>query len=409
VLQAFLKDAKGAMVSAMYEFQGPHIKDAIETQLKAGASMTLVLDNATFATVSGSETFDREAVFESWAKKFTFTRIVAPEGIKGLISDSYHIKVTVRDDDTFWLSSGNWKIGSSQPVITEAQRRNAADVDLPGNREWHVVMTSKTLAKRFRSHIQQDFIRSKDLGGGPVTRSPLDETFVDVPLLAQESIVLERRPPRGVLKPLVLDRVIKVQPLLTPDREGAIFSEAVLRLIESATTSLLFQIPYIGMSSNPRADRGFIDELIGALAKKLKSLDDARLILRGGQAAGKKFSSPAHAAWFFKSKGVDSDARVKVIDDTHTKGMVVDGKRVLLGSHNWSKPGVSLNRDASLLFDDADVARYYAEAFEIDWARANPVKAKRFVQTESVIFEATGAVPPAGYQRVRLSDLLSDD
>ena len=46
---------------------------------------------------------------------------------------------------------------------------------------------------------------------------------------------------------------------------------------------------------------------------------------------------------------------------------------MLLGSHNWSKPGVSLNRDASLIFNDAERAAYYAEAFEIDWNRANRI------------------------------------
>ena len=39
--------------------------------------------------------------------------------------------------------------------------------------------------------------------------------------------------------------------------------------------------------------------------------------------------------------------------------MIVDGRRVLMGSHNWSKPGVTLNRDASLIFDDEEVADYY--------------------------------------------------
>ncbi len=88
--------------------------------------------------------------------------------------------------------------------------------------------------------------------------------------------------------------------------------------------------------------------------------------------------------------------------------MVVDGRRVLIGSHNWSKPGVTLNRDASLIFDNRDIAGYFSEAFEIDWERANPIKPKRFVR-EAVMLEAVGAAPPQGYRRVRLSELLSLD
>jgi hypothetical protein len=410
VLEKFINDSPARLVSAMYEFHAPHIKDALQARLEAGGSLTMVLDNATFAKVRNqAESFDRVKVFEDWADRFAFTRIVAPEGLTGLISDSYHIKVTVRDDDTFWLSSGNWKAGSSQPIITQAQRDNAAEEDLPGNREWHVVIKNKKLATRFRSHILQDLKRSGDLGGEVLPKSMLEETFVDIPI--EETLVLEeRRPPGRVLKPRTIPfsqtRKIKVRPLLTPDQAGSVYSEAVLSLIQLARTSLLFQIPYIGMPPNPRQDRGFIDELIRALTQKLKTLDDARVLLRFG---GQRFSAPAHAAWFFKSKGVDIDNRLRVIDDHHTKGMIVDGQRVLLGSHNWSKPGVTLNRDASLLFDDEEVATYYTEAFEIDWARANRVRPKKFVKTEAVVLEAVGDAPPPGFQRVRLSDLVKDD
>ncbi len=405
-LKGFLDAAEGELVSAMYEFHARHIEEAIERRLAAGASLKLVLDNSTFSKVKDEDTeFDRVPVFADWENRFSFKRVVAPEGLRGLISDSYHIKVTVRKDDTFWLSSGNWKAGSSQPNITQAERDRAAEEDLPGNREWHVIIRNKTLATRFRSHIVQDFKRSTDLGGGPVPPRLMDETFVDVPL--EEAVVLERRPPSRLIKPKTLSRRrVKVRPLLTPDKEGAVYSEAVLELIRSATRSLLFQIPYIAMPSNPRQDRGYIDELIRELTRKLKSLDDARVILRVG---GQKYSSPTHAAWYFKSKGVDIDERLRVIENHHTKGMIVDGQRILLGSHNWSKPGVSLNRDASLIFDDADVAAYYAEAFEIDWARSNPVRPRRFVRREAVVLEAAGAEPPPGYERVRLSDLLKDD
>jgi phosphatidylserine/phosphatidylglycerophosphate/cardiolipin synthase-like enzyme len=45
----------------------------------------------------------------------------------------------------------------------------------------------------------------------------------------------------------------------------------------------------------------------------------------------------------------------------------VDRKRIMLGSQNLSEQGVSLNRDASLLFEDAKLAAYFAEIFEHDW------------------------------------------
>ena len=291
--------------------------------------------------------------------------------------------MTVRDDDTFWLSCGNWKAGSSQPVITQAQREDATTEDLPGNREWHVVIKNKSWLTRFRSHILQDLKRSDDLGGKELPKRLLDEILVDIPIDHRSSW---RAPAAGgVIEPRTIafsaNRKIKVRPLLTPTREGAVYSEAVLELIESAQHSLLFQIPYIGMPSKPNEDRGFIDQLIKALTSKLKSLDDGRVLLRAG---GSRILRAVTCGLVFKSKGVDIDNRLRVIDNHHTKGMIVDGQRVLLGSHNWSKPGVSLNRDASLIFDDQEVAEYYADAFQVDWDRANKIRPRKFV-TEAVL------------------------
>ena len=403
-LERFLGGVRRKLVSAIYEFHAPHIKDAIEARLQDGVSLKLVADNVTFSKVRDpEEEFDRVEVFEEWAENHKFERIVPPEGTTGLIANAYHIKVSVRDDGTFWLSSGNWKAGSSQPIITAEEIDNAANVDLRGNREWHVVIKNDTLAQRFRSHILQDFKRSEELGGAALPRRLMEETFVLVP--QEEAVVLERKPPSRVLSPKRIHRKVKVRPLLTPDRQGAVYCDAVLDLIESARESLLFQIPYIAMPPSPRARRGFIDDLIRALTRKLKTLDDARVILRSG---GSKFSSPRHAAWFFKSKGVDIDSRLRVIEDHHTKGMIVDGKRVLLGSHNWSGPGVTLNRDASLIFDDREVAEYYASAFEIDWERARRIKPGKFV-AEAAVLESPGSAVPEGFRRVPISEWLTDD
>ncbi len=409
VLGGFLGAVKKELVSGIYEFHGLEIKNAIEARLDKKVDVRIVMDNVTFSEAKHpEEEFDREAVFKSWRTAYPkrFHGVVVKEGKTGLVARAYHIKVSVADGKTVWLSSGNWKQGSSQPVITKAMRDNATAKDLPGNREWHVVIDNKTLATRFRAHIRQDFDRSTELGGKVVAEAALPEALVDIPILAMEGAVLERKPPSKLLKPLAIDRSVRVRPLLTPDRRGAVYSEAVLELMRSARESLLFQIPYIGMPANPDGDRGYIDELIAVLTAKLKSLPDARVLLRAG---GSELSSPTHAAWHFKSRGVDIDTRLRQIDNHHTKGMIVDGQRVLIGSHNWSGEGVSLNRDASLIFHDSEIAGYYAEAFAIDWARARPISAKKAGKAEATILPAQGAAPPPGYRRVALSALLSGD
>src|SRR5436190_22930419 len=97
-----------------------------------------------------------------------------------------------------------------------------------------------------------------------------------------------------------------------------------------------------------------------------------------------------------KRRGIDVENQVKVLSNTHTKGVIVDGRQVLLGSHNWSSSGVTLNRDASLIFDDEEVAQYYLEAFELDWDRARPPRFEEEAVSESAR-PAEGPEPPLGF------------
>jgi V8-like Glu-specific endopeptidase len=395
-LSAFLGRAKGELISSIYEFHAAHIALAVEADLDKGAKMTLVMARQSSDPKSGKlpkGDFSRARTFEKWERSFgsRFERVFVPLGAHGLVANSYHIKVTVRDRSEFWLSSGNWK-GSSQPLIPAESLDNPKVTGAAGNREWHAVIVNDTLSKRFRNHIKEDFTQSLKLGGTLETVE--DEVLIDVPSSVLEAVE-EEAPPSKVFEPLEFDRVVRVKPLLTPDRKGAIYTQAVLWLIRSAKKQLLFQNQYIKMSG---ADTGFFKQLVDALVEKAHELDDCRLILR------RENDELCFDVSQLKRRGVDIDRQVRVLPKTHTKGIVVDGRRVLLGSHNWSASGVTLNRDASLIFDDVDVAQYFAEVFEVDWNRARPYRCEGAVREP--VRTADDEAPPAGYERVSLSDYL---
>jgi phosphatidylserine/phosphatidylglycerophosphate/cardiolipin synthase-like enzyme len=229
---------------------------------------------------------------------------------------------------------------------------------------------------------------------GGTTESIEDQILVDVPLAFRESIE-EEGPPARVIKPVRISRRVRVKPLLTPDKKGDVYKRAVLRLIRSAETQLLFQNQYIKMQG---ATSGFFKELVDALILKAKQLDDFRMILR------KENDSLDFDLSKLKKRGVNLETQVRTLSKTHTKGIIVDGRQVLIGSHNWSSLGVTLNRDASLIFDDEEVAQYYAEAFELDWNRASEAR------VEEAVFEgvrpAEGSTPPPGFERMTLSEYL---
>lgn len=398
VLSEFIAGAQGRMVSSMYEFHAEHIADAIESRLSGGVKMALVMDNATRVTRAGVKPgdFDRKTVFPKWAEDFDFDRIYAPEGSTGLIANSYHIKVTVDDDDRFWLSSGNWK-NSSQPNIAPEDLNDPAKIKAKkGNREWHVVVKNKTLAGRYRNHILADLKFSKENGGRE--ESFAEDVYIDIPIAIEEAVELEARAATRIFEPLPIRRRVKVKPLLTPDKRGKVYTDAVLDLIESAEEQLLFQIPYI--DSYKETAKGNLEKLVKALIRKSKEIDDVRLILRSD-----------HNTWVpcaedLKKRGLDLDKSFKHLSGTHTKGMIADGKRVLIGSHNWSGGGVTLNRDASLLFDDVEIAEYYGGVFEVDWARARPPIIPETAVTEAPRIADPESPVPAGFRRITLEEFL---
>lgn len=385
VLSGFIADTKKQLTSSMYQFFAAHIAQAVEKRLAKNVAMSIVLDPATRdpnpGTIKPGE-FDRAETFTTWREKYKFSNVYVKKGRGGLVESAYHIKVTVRDlvpggEPAVWLSSGNWT-KSSQPAPDLATGR------ISGNREWHIVAKSKKLATMFAAHIEADSAQSEELGGGEEAVE-LVQQMVDVP----EEALTEA--PVRQLKPLTIaKRKIQVQPILTPDRHGRVYTDAVLDLIRSAKHQLVFQNQYIHVK---KSTSGNLGELVDALVECSSRVDDVRVILRSGDLDDDIAE--------LRRRGMDVMRCVRAIANTHTKGIVVDGQRVLVGSQNWSEQAVATNRDASLLFDDSQVAKYFLEAFEIDWARA---KTPSGGISEAPVLVARGPTPPPGYVRMTLAE-----
>src|SRR5262249_40490194 len=101
--------------------------------------------------------------------------------------------------------------------------------------------------------------------------------------------------------------------------------------------------------------------------------------------------------------GFDMDS-IKVQKNCHAKGVIVDRTRVMLGSQNLSEQGVSLNRDASLVFEDAKLARYFADIFDHDWANLASDSIDIMPSGAELATEATAVRP--GYTKLSVEEYL---
>ncbi len=64
--------------------------------------------------------------------------------------------------------------------------------------------------------------------------------------------------------------------------------------------------------------------------------------------------------------------------NTHSKTAVVDGRKIIVGSTNWSKQAMRSNRESTVLIDSEELAKEFLAVFEEDW-----VKAKEYAEGSS--------------------------
>jgi hypothetical protein len=384
-LGPFLNDTNEHLQVAMYDFSAPQLFDTLKTVLRRGASMKLVYDGNPAANVGQGTKVDdvrEDTILRSLSRiaSGNFEYIKAWKGNGGICSNAYHIKVAVKDQESFWLSSGNWQTSNQPNVDFEA------DIyALPKyNREWNIIVDNRKLAEIFYKFIDWDFERS----GQKPEAAVFEEALLPELFISYDEAVEEAAVPYQLFSPqkfvFTRNNPVKIQPVLSPDN----YIENALKVIRSAHRTLYFQNQYITIPQNITDE---YRELLEALRDKTNDdTIDCRIILRKAFSTDDKMEilNNLQAMGFNMSK-------VRFMAETHTKGIIADGETLLIGSHNWSNPGVQFNRDASLVIFNNDVAQYYQSVFLHDWER----------RTIRERFEAEATLLPAAEKEAALLNL----
>ena len=393
-LSEFLGVPSRRLVIGMFDFGAPHVADAVEAAgLNANFNkMTLVMqrgESVGTGTKINDLTDDQavEKLSDSLGGKFE-NAWVKTGRVNGWVSSSYHIKVAVRDQRAFWLSSGNWQssnLPEADPVGENPPRRMWLD---KYNREWHAVVENAALAKVFEKYLLHDFQNNLGADGGDET---LDLPDLLIPDEFFSPSAEERASQFQYFQPFDENRTFTVTPLLTPDN----YHEETLRLIQSAEEELLIQNQTFNA---PKDFHHKLRELMDAVIERQRRGVEVKIIFRLMKSADARANLEK-----LKDYGFDTSV-IKVQKNCHTKGIIVDRRWVLLGSQNWSNDGVSVNRDASLLFDDPPLANYFRDIFDHDWNN----RARQNIGSERLPIEWIGAneTTPAGMVRINWKDYL---
>lgn len=344
VLDGYLGDTRQKLSVSMYDLTASHV---VERLSALGANASVRLD----MILQIDKPVEREsmmALHQRWGARLGFVPAIV-SGSGRLFKNSYHTKVAVRDGNALWLSSGNWT-ATSQPRVSPGPQPGLYRL---GNREWHVVIEDEALARLFEGFVQWDMSEAKRVSstGGPQDDWAPDVLVAEADFLFADAMVVQPKPFEAAALPAAGGSV-RIQPLMTPDN----YPEAILNLIEGATSSLYLQYSYIRIPAGDDAYR----RLLQAVNRKMHEGLDVRVIVdRRNQR-----DTDLH---FLRTLGWDMERVRLQRSPVHNKGIIVDGKIVVVGSHNWSSDGTQWNRDASLILHHRDIAEYFTEVFLFDW------------------------------------------
>ena len=397
-LEHFLAGTQERLTVAMYQFTAPHIFRAIKEAVEpAGRTFELVLhprpEKPARSGVKANELNEVDEILEplkqemqgrfkqSWA---TLKSRATPDG---LWASAYHIKVAVRDGNSFWLSSGNWQSSNQAPFepVVDPHQKLPPGFQRKYNRDYHAVIENEKLAGCYETYIKRDYDQTAKAGQPESFAIP--EVFVPEEEPAEP---IDFAAPPQFFPPLRLNRRLRVQPLLTPDN----YAENALKLIRSAKESIRFQNQYINFRGTGE-DFSDFRLLVSALEDKIEEGVKVRIICRDMM---KQESLDVLIALGFPREVF------RFQPACHNKTIIVDDKVAMFGSHNWSNEGVRSNRDASLIFSDEEIAKYLAEIYDYDWDRlatAKPTASHPRVARE-------GEPTPKGQKRVPLSAITDD-
>jgi phosphatidylserine/phosphatidylglycerophosphate/cardiolipin synthase-like enzyme len=281
--------------------------------------------------------------------------------------------------------------GTNSTLITPLRKHN---------REWHAIVKNKRIATIFQKFIEWDFQEAQRVPVEELPEPVLPDLFVpEAAFLEAEEAPLRVE----YFDPLEVDRMLDVETLLTPDRDGRgrrIFMKTAVAMMKRAQRMLLVQNQSFNLL-NENVDE--FEAFFSVVKQKQETIDDVRIIFRDPREFGDGAGKLQKTLETVKDFGIDTD-KIKVQRGCHTKGIIVDDDEVLLGSHNLTNEGGLFNRDASLLVRDAQVAKYFRKVFEFDWKTLATQDADEIVMDVRVA--APGEPTPPGFRRVSMREAL---
>ena len=258
----------------------------------------------------------------------------------------------------YTFNHGKYLIIDNTSVIVESC--NWAKTGIPidpsfGNREWGIIVRNKDVAEYFLNVFLDDWNPSR------CDSYAIHEMDFSIPsdFYLDETIISGSYNPQ--FEPLTFNGNFSAIPVFSPDTSF----DAICSLIDSASESIYIEQLYIyrdwSNEMNP-----FVEQLVN----KSEQGVNIKVILNYNPNYETSNEKCNQTKLFFEENGIEVKfvfTNWSYFTNIHNKGMIVDNRSVLVSSINWNENSVTRNREAGIIIESEEVARYYTEVFFYDW------------------------------------------
>jgi phosphatidylserine/phosphatidylglycerophosphate/cardiolipin synthase-like enzyme len=337
VFSGTVASAQHRVLLNVYELTSANITADLKDAHMRGLDVEVLLEGG---PVGGIPPPENAAIYRLNQSGIPVLEMAAPEG--GHAPYRYdHAKYVVIDDRAVLVTSENFGHTGFPPAGET------------GNRGWGVVMEDPGLAAYFGDLYQTDT-------AGPAVVPVYGSTGPE-----ENYSVISREVTFG---PATFTGA-RVTPVIAPDT-----SAEITELLDSAQESIEIQQAYITNESKTRLNP-YLASAINASRRGVhvrvlldsywyntedEADNDEMAALVNRIAASERLPLEARCA----------DLAATGLEKIHTKGVIVDDRAVLVSSINWNTNSPGFNREAGVIIEQPEVARYFREVFDADWSPA---------------------------------------
>ncbi|KLK88630.1 phospholipase [Methanoculleus sediminis] len=359
VFSAAVAGAQREILVNVYEFTDEKMANDLTRARERGVAVTVLLEGGPVGGVSPEGRAVAGTLNRSGIPVLSMTTTDAAHA-----KYRYdHAKYLIIDRSTVLLGSENFKPGGYP------------EPGLQGNRGWGVLLEDPELAAYFRE------VFLFDAAGGDIV--PLEGTAAELYTPWAPDYTVEFAPCRA--------EGARVTPVISPDT-----SVLILELIEGAEESIAIEQAYITNETacdfNPYLAAAIDASRRGVAVRVL--LDSAWFNTEGDADNDEMVGIINRIA---AAEGLPLEARLadleaNSLDKIHNKGVVVDGRAVLVSSINWNANSPAFNREAGVIVEHPKIAAYYAAVFEDDWDASDRSKASSVPRSDLLKIAAAACI-----------------